>query len=64
MDEALLTFDCLPSSTPDMKLASTTSIITTRHENIHMTVVLACCTDGSMLKSMITFKRKTERKFC
>ena len=52
MDEVPLTFDCPPNRTVD-------SLSTTGQEKTHFTVMLACCTDGTKLKPLIIFKRKT-----
>lgn len=62
MDEVPLMFDCPPNKTVQEKNSTTVSIATTGHEKTSMTVVLACCADGSKLKPMVIFKRKTMPK--
>ena len=37
----------------------TVSLTTTGQEKTHFTIMLACCTDGTKLKPLIIFKRKT-----
>lgn len=59
MDEVPLAFDCPPNKTVETTNAASVSIVTTGHEKTHMTVVLACCADGTKLKPLIIFKRKT-----
>ncbi|GFY07774.1 pogo transposable element with KRAB domain [Trichonephila clavipes] len=59
MDEVLLTFDCPPNCTVDTCGVKTVSITTTDQEKTHFTVILACCADGTKLKLLLIFKRKT-----
>ena len=42
-----------------MKCSRRALIVTTGHEKTNMMFVLAFCADGSKLKPIITFKRKT-----
>ena len=62
MDETPMCFDMPQNTTIDTKGAKTILIKTTGHEKTHFTVVLACCADGSKLKPMVIFKRKTMPK--
>ncbi|KFM61528.1 Pogo transposable element with KRAB, partial [Stegodyphus mimosarum] len=59
MDEVPLTFDCPPNRTVDTCGVKTISIITTGQEKTQFTVMLACCADGTKLKPLLIFKRKT-----
>ncbi|KAF8789426.1 Pogo transposable element with KRAB domain like protein [Argiope bruennichi] len=59
MDEVPLTFDCPPNRTVDTCGVKTVSITTTGQEKTHFTVMLACCADGTKLKLLLMFKRKT-----
>ncbi|GFV51535.1 pogo transposable element with KRAB domain [Trichonephila clavipes] len=59
MDEVKLTFDCPPNRTVDTCGVKTVSITTTGQEKTHFTVMLACCADGTKLKPLLIFKRKT-----
>ncbi|GFY21671.1 pogo transposable element with KRAB domain [Trichonephila clavipes] len=59
MDEVPLTSDCQPNRTVDTCGVKTVSITTTGQEKTHFTVMLACCADGTKLKLLLTFKRKT-----
>jgi transposase-like protein len=59
MDEVPLTFDCPPNRTVDTCGVKTVSITTTGQEKTHFTVMLACCADGTKLKPLLIFKRKT-----
>ncbi|GFX40387.1 pogo transposable element with KRAB domain [Trichonephila clavipes] len=62
MDETPVMFDMIGNKTIDMKGTKTIHIKTTRHEKSHFTVVLSCLVDGTKLKPMDTFKRKTVPK--
>lgn len=59
MDETPLFFDCPANRTVDKTGTKTVSIITTGHERMAFTCVLACAANGDKLKPMIIFKRKT-----
>ena len=59
MDETPLTFDMPPNRTVNNTGEKTIKIRTTGNEKNRVTVVLACCGDGSKLKPMLIFKRKT-----
>ena len=59
MDETPLTFDMPPNRTVNNTGEKTIKIRTTGNEKNRVTVVLACCGDGTKLKLMIIFKRKT-----
>ncbi|KAF8774264.1 Pogo transposable element with KRAB domain like protein [Argiope bruennichi] len=59
MDEVPLTFDCPPNRTVDTCGMKTVSVTTTGQEKTHFTVMLACCADGTKLKPLLIFKRKT-----
>ena len=62
MDETPLNFDVPHNKTVNIKGQKSISIKTTGHEKDHFTVVLACLADGTKLKPMIIFKRKTMPK--
>lgn len=62
MDETPMNFDMPPSRTVHPVGEKTIMIKTTGNEKNHFTVVLACLADGSKLKPMIIFKRKTMPK--
>ena len=62
MDETPLTFDIPPNRTINSTGEKTVKIRTTGNEKNRVTVVLACCGDGSKLKPMVIFKRKTVPK--
>lgn len=62
MDEVPLTFDCPPNRTVDTSGVKTVSLTTTGQEKTHFTVMLACCADGTKLKPLLIFKRKTVPK--
>ena len=62
MDETPLTFDMPPNRTINSTGEKTVKIRTTGNEKNLVTVVLACCGDGSKLKPMVMFKRKTVPK--
>ena len=59
MDETPLTFDMPPNRTVNNTGEKTIKIRTTGNEKNRVTVVLACCGDGSKIKPMVIFKRKT-----
>ena len=59
--EALTAYSFL-HKTIDIINSSTVFINTICYENKNMTIVLSCCTDGSKLKQLIIFKRKTMQK--
>lgn len=59
MDETPLTFDCPPNRTVDEVGAKTITILTTGHEKMSFTCVLACSANGDKLKPLLIFKRKT-----
>ena len=62
MDETPMYFDMPGNTTVDFSGNKTISIKTTGHEKQHFTVVLACLADGTKLKPMVIFKRKTMPK--
>ncbi|GFU76721.1 pogo transposable element with KRAB domain [Trichonephila clavipes] len=62
MDETPVTFDMIRNKTIDMKGTKTIHINTTGHEKSHFIVVLSCLADGTKLKPMVIFKRKTVPK--
>ena len=62
MDETPLTFDMPPNRTINHTGEKTIKIRTTGNEKNRVTVVLACAGDGSKLKPMVIFKRKTVPK--
>ena len=55
-------FDMPTSKTVDSVGAKTVLLKTTGHEKTRFTVVLACLADGTKLKPMVIFKRKTMPK--
>ena len=59
MDETPLMFDMPPNRTINNTGEKTVKIRTTGNEKNRVTVMLACCRDGSKLKPMVIFKRKT-----
>src|SRR6218665_145250 len=59
MDETPMTFDLPPNRTVNSSGARTILIKTTGHEKTRFTVVLACLADGTKLKPVVIFKRKT-----
>lgn len=59
MDETPMTFDLPGNRTVHAKGEKTVLVKTTGHEKTHFTVVLACMADGTKLKPLIIFKRKT-----
>ena len=62
MDETPVWFDMPSTRTINTRGEKTVSITTTGHEKSHFTVVLSCLADGTKLKPMIIFKRKTKPK--
>ncbi|GFU60735.1 pogo transposable element with KRAB domain [Trichonephila clavipes] len=62
MDETPVTFDMIGNKTTDMKRTETIHIKTTGHEKSHFTDVLSCLADGTKLKPIVIFKRKTVPK--
>lgn len=62
MDETPMTFDLPSNRTVDSKGSKTINIKTCGAEKSHFTVVLACLADGTKLKPMVIFKRKTKPK--
>ena len=59
MDETPMYFDMPGNTSVDFVVNKTIGIKTTGHEKQHFTVVLACLADGTKLKPMVIFKRKT-----
>ena len=59
MDETPMFFDLPGNRTVHPKGEATVLVKTTGHEKAHFTVVLACMADGTKLKPMVIFKRKT-----
>ena len=59
MDETPLTFDMSPNRTINISGEKTVKIRTTGNEKNRITVVLTCAGDGSKLRLMVIFKRKT-----
>lgn len=59
MDETPLTFDCPANRTVDQTGTRTVSVLTTGHEKMSFTCVLACSANGDLLNPLIIFKRKT-----
>ena len=62
MEETPMNFDMPPNRTVNSKGSKTVLIKTTAHEKTRFTVVLACMADGTKLKPMVVFKRKTMPK--
>ena len=62
MDETPVWFDMPTSKTVDSVGVKTVLLKTTGHEKTRFTVVLACLADGTKLKPMVIFKRKTMPK--
>ena len=62
MDETPMNFDMPPSHTVNPVSEKTVLIKTTGNEKTHFTVVLSCLANGTKLKPMIIFKRKTMPK--
>ena len=62
MDETPMTFDLPGNQTVHAKGEKTVLVKTTGHEKTHFTVVLSCMADGTKLKPLIIFKRKTAKR--
>ncbi|KAG7166740.1 Pogo transposable element-like 1 [Homarus americanus] len=62
MDGTPMNFDMISNRTVEAKGSKIILVKTTGHEKARFTVVLSCMTDGTKLKSMIIFKRKTMPK--
>ena len=62
MDETPVWFDMPAVRTVESRGAKTVFVKTTSHEKTRFTVVLACLADGTKLKPMVVFKRKTMPK--
>ena len=62
MDETPMTFDLPGNRTVEVKGCKTVSVRTCGAEKQHFTVVLSCLADGTKLKPMCIFKRKTMPK--
>lgn len=62
MDEVPCFFDMLSNKTVDTKGRKTILVKSTGHEKTKFTVVLSCLADGTKLKPMVIFKRKTMPK--
>ena len=62
MDETPVWFDMPSTRTVNARGEKTVSVTTTGHEKSCFTVVLSCLADGTKLKPMIIFKRKTKPK--
>ena len=54
-----MTFDVPSNKTVDVKVAKTIMIKTSGNDETRYTVVLACCTDGTKLPTLLIFERKT-----
>lgn len=59
MDETPVWFDMPSAKTVNSKGKKTVLVNTTGHEKSRFTVVLTCLADGTRLKPMVIFKRKT-----
>ena len=59
MDETPMTFDLPGNRTVNAVGEKTIMVKTTGHEKTHFTVVLSCMADGTRLKPVVIFKRKT-----
>ena len=62
MDETPMSFNMPYSSTVNCAGEKTICIKTTGHEKTNFTIVLGCMVDGTKLKPMLIFKRKTMPK--
>lgn len=62
MDETPVFFDMLSNRTVEVKGTKTVMVKSTGHEKTKFTVVLSCMADGTKLKPMVIFKRKTMPK--
>ena len=54
-----MSFDLPPSTTVHKAGEKTISVKCSGHEKANFTVVLSCCADGTKLKPIVIFKRKT-----
>lgn len=59
MDETPVMFDMIGNRSVEVKGAKTVPFKTTGHEKSHFTVVLSCLANGTKLRPMVIFKRKT-----
>lgn len=59
MDMVPLTFDLPSNKTVETRGAKNVTIKTSGHKNMHYTLVLLCCADGTKLSPFLIFKRKT-----
>ena len=62
MDETPMQFDMPGNRTVNARGEKTVFVKTTGHEKTHFTLVLCCMADGTKLKPMVIFKRKTMPK--
>ena len=62
MDETPMFFDMPGNRTVDVKGKTSISVKTSGAEKSHFTVILSCMADGSKLKPVVVFKRKTMPK--
>ena len=62
MDETPLNFDMMGNRTVDVKGTKTVHVRNTGHVKTRFTVALSCMADGTKLKPMVIFKRKTKPK--
>ena len=62
MDETPMQFDMPGNRTVYARCEKTVFVKTTGHEKTHFTLVLCCMADGTKLKPMVIFKRKTMPK--
>ena len=62
MDETPVWFDMPSARTVNTRGEKSVSITRTGHEKSRFTVVLSCLADGTKVKPMIIFKRKTKPK--
>lgn len=62
MDETPMNFDMINNKTVETKGVKTVQVRSTGHEKTRFTVVLTCMADGTKLKPMVIFKRKTTPK--
>lgn len=62
MDETPVFFDMLSNRTVETKGTKTVLVKSTGHEKTKFSVVLSCMADGTKLKPMVIFKRKTMPK--
>ena len=62
MDETPMQFDMPGNRTVNARGEKTVFVKTTGHEKTHFMLVLCCMADGTKLKPMVIFKRKTMPK--